>query len=523
MNKPNAGHILVVDDDPDICAMLKASLELSNYKVSTCGNVTDAKALIAKESFVTALIDIFLPDVDGTEFIAELNEQGFKAPIIIITGSSELEMARKAIRLNVYDYLIKPFKQKHLQQIVHNAVMKNKLIEEQDQLDGQRLLYQSELEKMVKSKIDELSESESKYRGLLEQTLVGVFIQQDGFFRYVNKKACSIFGCKSESLLYNKSLNDFVDDDDKAIVAKHLKDCGTTSEPSKSITFRIRDDKGIQRVLEMWVDLVTFQKEAAFEGVIVDISDEQQLKNRERQVEIQMLNEHKLAAIGRLTAGLSHNLNTPISIIQGNMELLKIKHPDLSEIDMTLKQTAKMTEIIQTVARKGQIEQSNDPVDLDLNKLITDELSFLEANLYYKHHVEKDFHFQEQLPLIKGAYSDFSQCLLQIIQNALDAMYEADKRVLSISTRSDEKHIIIEISDTGKGIQPEDQKKIFLPFYTTKPVQIDSAKDPDAPRGTGLGLSMAKNSLMPYGAEIAFESTIDVGTVFRVTIPLNGV
>jgi len=521
MNKPNAGHILVVDDDRDICSMLKASLELGNYRVSTCGTVTEANNLIAKESFVTALIDIFLPDMDGTDFIGQLNEQGFKAPIIIITGSSEVEMARKAIRLNVYDYLIKPFKQKHLQQIVHNAVMKNKLIEEQDHLEGQRLLYQSELEKMVQKKIDELRESESKYRGLLDQTLVGVFIQQDGLFRYVNKKTCSILGCKSESLIYNKSLKEFIDDEDKVLVQNHFESCQNSAEAPKSITFRIMTDKGIQCVLEMWIDLVTYQNESAFEGLIVDITEEQNLKNRERQVELQMLNEHKLAAIGRLTAGLSHNLNTPISIIQGNMELLKLKYPDLSELDMVLKQTAKMTEIIQTVARKGQLEQNNDPVELDLNKLLKDELSFLEANLYYKHHVKKEFNFQEQLPFIKGLYSDFSQCLLQIIQNAIDAMFESDKRILSITTRSDEKNIVIEIGDTGDGIDPEDQNKIFLPFYTTKPVQYDPKKDPDAPRGTGLGLSMAKNSMQTYGAEIELESTINVGTLFRVIIPLN--
>lgn len=521
MNKTNAGHILVVDDDQAICDVLKASLELSNFKVSTCGSVAEANNLISMESFVTVLIDIYLPDMDGTEFIAQLNEQGFKTPIIIITGSSELEMARKAIRLSVYDYLIKPFKQKHLQQIVHNAVMKYKLIEEQADLEGQRLLYQNELEKMVQKKIYELRESESKYRGLLEQTLVGVFIQQNGSFRYVNQKTCSILECKSEVSIYDKSLEDFLHEDDKALVREHFESCSKGNVVQKSISFRIQTEKKIERVLEMWVDAVTFQNESALEGVIVDITERQQLKNRERQLELQLLNEHKLAAIGRLTAGLSHNLNTPISIIQGNMELLQLKQPDLSEIDIILRQTTKMSEIIQTVARKGQVEQNNDPVELDLNKLLADELSFLEANLFYKHRVQKDFNFQEPLPFIKGLYSDFSQSLLQIIQNAIDAMYESEKRILSITTRSDTKQIIVEIRDTGKGITPEEQKKIFLPFFTTKPVQVDSKKDPDAPRGTGLGLSMAKNSLSPYGAEIDFESTVNIGTLFTIKIPLN--
>ncbi|OQX95170.1 hypothetical protein B6I21_06840 [candidate division KSB1 bacterium 4572_119] len=448
MTKNIKDHILVIDDDAAVCDMLQSFLQLSDYKVTTCGTAEEAKNLLQTEKFSTFLVDVFLPDMDGIQFIAEIQEQGVKTPVIIITGSSELEIARKAIRLDVYDYLIKPFKQKNLQQVVHNAVMKNRLTEEQKDLEGQRLLYQTELEKMIQKKISELRESESKYRSLLEQT----------------------------------------------------------------------PDNG-ERTIEMWADAVTFQGMPAIEGMAVDISEREQSKKRERQLELQLLNEHKLSAIGRLTAGISHNLNTPISIIQGNAELLKLSHPELKESDLILKQTARMSEIIQTIAKKGRDTQNSKIVEIDLNKLLQEELSFLNANLYFKHHVTKEFSYADYLPPVMGVYSDFSQSILHIIQNAIDAVYECEKRVISISTELSDQAILIRIKDSGPGIKEEDRKKIFSPFFTTKPTQVDSKENPDAPRGTGLGLSLAKSSLASYGIEIDFETELNKGTTFTVTIP----
>ncbi len=519
MSKNIKDHILVIDDDAAIRDMLQSFLQMSAYKVTTCETAEEAKHLLHTEIFSTLLVDVFLPDMDGIQFIAEIQEQGVKTPVIIITGSSELEIARKAIRLDVYDYLIKPFKQKNLQQVVHNAVMKNRLTEEQEDLEGQRLLYQTELEKMIQKKISELRESESKYRSLLEQTLVGIFILQDGRFSYINHKMCNLFGCNARTMLRNKQIQDFVCPDDRDQVNLHLKAIQQKTAPDGSVVFKIQMPDNGERTIEMWADAVTFQGAPAIEGMAVDISDREESKKRERHLELQLLNEHKLSAIGRLTAGISHNLNTPISIIQGNAELLKLSHPDLKESDLILKQTARMSEIIQTIAKKGHDTQNSKIVEIDLNNLLQEELSFLNANLFFKHHVKKEFSFADYLPPVMGIYSDFSQSLLHIIQNAIDAVYDSEKREIAISTELTDQAILIRIKDNGPGIKEEDQKKIFSPFFTTKPTQVDSKENPDAPRGTGLGLSLAKSSLASYGIEIDFETELNKGTTFTVTIP----
>ncbi len=519
MSKNIKENILVVDDDAAIRDMLRSFLNLSNFEVTTCETAEEADKILQKEKFSALLVDVFLPDMDGIQFITKIHEQGIKTPVIIITGSSELDTARKAIRLEVYDYLIKPFKQKQLQQVVHNAVMKNRLTEEQEDLEGQRLLYQTELEKMIQKKISELQESESKYRSLLEQTLVGIFILQNGSFGYINQKMCKLFGYKAAAMLKNKRIQDFVCPEYMDEVNLHLKAIRQGTVPDGSVVFKVITPDGTERMVEMWADAVTFQGAPAIEGMVVDISEREQSKLRERQLELQLLNEHKLSAIGRLTAGISHNLNTPISIIQGNAELLKLSHPDLRETDIILRQTARMSEIIQTIAKKGHDTQNSKIVEIDLNQLLQEELAFLNANLFFKHHVKKEFTFADYLPPVQGIYSDFSQSLLHIIQNAIDAVYDSPIREIAISTELTDDSIIIRVKDSGPGIKEEDQKKLFSPFFTTKPLQVDLKENPDAPRGTGLGLSLAKTSLASYGAEINFETEVNKGTTFTITIP----
>ena len=144
---------------------------------------------------------------------------------------------------------------------------------------------------------------------------------------------------------------------------------------------------------------------------------------------------------------------------------------------------------------------------------------FLNANLFFKHHIQKELSFEEHLPTVTGLYRDFSQSLLHIIQNAIDAVYDSETRKITISTKLVDKYILIQIADTGIGINEEDKKKIFSPFFTTKQSQLDVDNVPEAPRGSGLGLSLAKNSLAPYGVEIEFESVAEQGTTFTVKIP----
>ena len=259
-----------------------------------------------------------------------------------------------------------------------------------------------------------------------------------------------------------------------------------------------------------------------YEGIILDVTEQHNAQIRERKLELELLNEHKLAAIGQLTAGISHNLNTPISIIQANAELLKMRKMEEPEIDKILSQTKRMEELINTILIKGKNDQSSEFVQIDINDLLRQELEFFNANLYFKHHIEKEYDFEEGLPSINGVYNDFSHSIMNIVQNSVDAMYKRQERKLKISTKYEKNNIEIRISDTGSGIPKEIQPKIFDPFFTTKPVRDnDNMEDIHSPQGTGLGLSLVYNLLKPYNAKIEFSSSEQDGTEFVISIPIG--
>lgn len=516
--------ILVIDDDLDIRGTLKSLLEANNYLVETSTTAKEASKKLKSTSYATILLDIFLPDKNGLEYIDELRKSKVRAPVIIITGDSNLETAQKAIRQGVFDYLVKPFKSKQLLQVVQNAVMHNNLIEEKESLERQKQLYQAELEHTVARKIKELRESEQKYQNLVEQSLVGVFILQDDKLRYVNRKFCKIFNVYFNDIVDKSSLLDFTDNDNAKIVRNNLDLRSRGDGPKNSFQFKAIGKAGKSLLLETWVGPVLFKGLTALEGIVIDITEQHFAKIRENKLELKLLNENKLAAIGQLAAGIAHNLNTPLSIIQGNAELQQFKYSDSIEIEKILKQTENMSHLINTILIKNQREQENEIANIDINELLTQELEFLKAHLFFKHKIEKKYYFDESLPRIKGIYSDFSQSISGIIQNSIDAMYDTEKKELTVTTARENDQIIISIADTGMGIPEENYSKIYDPYFTTKSrdQEMKRKNGPSkGPRGSGLGLSMALTLLSSYDAKIDFTSRVNEGSTFYIKIPTN--
>lgn len=229
----------------------------------------------------------------------------------------------------------------------------------------------------------------------------------------------------------------------------------------------------------------------------------------------QLLLAEKLAAIGRYSAGIVHNLNTPLQVIMGSAELLAIKHPDNSNIMRLRKAAAQMKKIISTIISTGYREGGTEYTEIDLNEVIRDQIELLKSNPFFKHKIRTEL-ILSPLPAYRGIYAHFSQSFGNLIKNAADAMYASEQKFLSIHTSVKDSAITIGISDTGHGISKERMTKIFNPFFTTKPL---TASD-DRPTGTGLGLSSAKEMIEAYGGEISVESQLGRGSTFTVILPI---
>lgn len=231
----------------------------------------------------------------------------------------------------------------------------------------------------------------------------------------------------------------------------------------------------------------------------------------------QLIESQKLQQIGLLSFGLAHNIKTPMAGIKGYAQLLHEKYPDSDEIQIILDEVKLIDEIINDLMLKSRKEHSNQREYINLNEVIHLELNFLDANLFFKHNIKKIIDLEEDLPLISGIYTHFSQSLMNIIQNSIDAMYDTDKKILKIKSYHNKSNIIIEIEDTGNGIPDNIKNLIFEPFFTTK--MSSFTNNDNKPVGTGLGLSSASYFIHQYGGNIDISSTEGKGTKVTISIP----
>ncbi len=227
---------------------------------------------------------------------------------------------------------------------------------------------------------------------------------------------------------------------------------------------------------------------------------------------------NRMASIGRLAAGVAHEINNPLAIINEKAglirDLLDLSNENTPDKEKLLKQT---NSIIQSVSRCSEITHrllgfarhmdiKIEPVAIDA--LIRDVLGFLEKEADYR-----DIHVEVQvvnpLPTIRSDRGQLQQLFLNLINNAFDAMKKGGKLEISVRNK-DSDHVVVKIKDDGIGIAQKDIEHIFEPFFSTK-----------KSKGTGLGLSISYGIVKKLRGTIYVESELGKGTTFTVTLPLE--
>ncbi|MEZ2317699.1 MAG: response regulator [Microcoleus sp.] len=250
-------------------------------------------------------------------------------------------------------------------------------------------------------------------------------------------------------------------------------------------------------------------------------------QNLERLVEQkskQLIDQEKTAIIGRLTQGMVHNLKSPLQVMQTSVDLIETKATKINDYSFfsytkyILQAITKVNQIMDTLMVKSRKEQEQDLQPVNINELVQREIQLLEGNLYFKNKIKKKYFYDDKVQNIPLIYSYISQVFYNLINNAMDAMWDKKSRELTIVTRQDESKIYLEIADTGCGIAPEDFSKIFDPFYTSKPAKGEEQKEGE-PTGTGLGLYTCIELLKPFKGEIAISSNLGKGSIFTVVLP----
>jgi two-component system NtrC family sensor kinase len=228
----------------------------------------------------------------------------------------------------------------------------------------------------------------------------------------------------------------------------------------------------------------------------------------------ELVQSRKIAAVGTLTSGIAHELNNPINNIVLTAESLKEDFKGLSEeeamglIQDILTQSERASEIVKGLLDFSRAEHPEFDA-LPVGAVVQDTLKLVRNQLSLSGiHVEQDI--PPDLPPIYGDRKSLQQVFLNLFINAIQAML--DGGTLQIRARTaDGQSMVIDVSDTGVGIDPEHLPLIFDPFYTTKQVG----------RGTGLGLSVTYGIVEKHGGHIDVKSRKGEGTTFTVTLPLH--
>ena len=243
--------------------------------------------------------------------------------------------------------------------------------------------------------------------------------------------------------------------------------------------------------------------------------------DREKQMmNKQVVETGKLASIGELASGIAHEINNPVAIMVEEAGWIE----DLLE-EEDLKQSENLDEFLralQQIRTQGKRckgithkllsfarETDSRIQEVQVNDLIREIVSISEQRAKYNN-ILINTHLQEELPFILASQSELQQVMLNLINNANDAM-ENKGGTIDITSMIEDNSMVIKVADTGPGIPAVNLSRIFDPFFTTKPVG----------KGTGLGLSICFGIINKMGGEMKVESKVGMGTTFYIKIPLK--
>jgi len=266
--------------------------------------------------------------------------------------------------------------------------------------------------------------------------------------------------------------------------------------------------------MELSVGEVQLEGRRQFVGFVRDLTQRQERERLLHEVQSELLHVSRLSTMGEMASALAHELNQPLSAmtnyLQGSRRLLESIADDRAELvraalDKAAEQALRAGRVIQRLREfvaHGETEKRIESI-----KKLVEEASALALLAAKEHSVRVALQFDPGIDLVLVDKIQIQQVLLNLLRNAIEAMQNSARRELVISTTpAADGMIAVSIADTGAGISPDLQSKLFKPFVTTKQ------------RGMGIGLSISRTIIESHGGVITAESGPHGGTTFRFTI-----
>jgi signal transduction histidine kinase len=248
-------------------------------------------------------------------------------------------------------------------------------------------------------------------------------------------------------------------------------------------------------------------------GIFSDLREHERLRRELEEAQRQVVQAAKIASLGRLAAGVAHEINNPLAgiLIYADMLMQEVKdnppwRQDLQEI---IDQTLRCKDIVTRLLEFSR-QSLGERVLFDVNELIGQSVKLLRHQALF-HDIELILNLDSDLPQMLGDPGEIQQIFTNLMLNAADAMEGRGRLTIGSFYEQPAAQIVLEFTDTGPGILQENYDKIFEPFFTTKlPGE-----------GTGLGLSVVYGVIQRHGGSIELDSPPEGGAVFTIRLPLE--
>jgi C4-dicarboxylate-specific signal transduction histidine kinase len=250
----------------------------------------------------------------------------------------------------------------------------------------------------------------------------------------------------------------------------------------------------------------------AREAIARQIEEERRMREEVELLQQQIIRQERLAAIGVLLSGIAHELNNPLQAISGFSEVLQrdkeLKPGVRADLALIQKESARASAIIRNLSRFSR-QQGTNPTTVHLSDVI-DSVVELRQRRLQEQNISLTVQDSASLP-VTAVFTELQQVVLNFMINAEQAVGARgpSERRIAIRTRDEQAGIRLEIEDSGPGVPPEHESKLFQPFFTTKPIG----------EGTGLGLSVSYGIIRHTGGTIGYARAEEGGAIFYFELP----
>ena len=361
----------------------------------------------------------------------------------------------------------------------------------------------------------ELKEANDFLMNMIQSSVDGIIVtDMKGDILIFNKGAENLLGYETEEVVGKMNIRSIY----QPGVAKEVMDKlrsrdfgGVGKLTSFPILHRRKDGELVEGDLSASIIFDEKGNEIASVGIFKDLRERLRIERELQKMQEALLQSEKLAAMGRLTSQIAHELNNPIYGIMNTLELLKTEIPPESKrrriLELSLSEIQRLSEMLRNMLSFSKPEEEKRRA-VKIDELIEGILLVMEKQMR-EANIRVETSFGEEIPDVMASTNQMRQVFLNIFKNAKEAMPKGG--TLFVRTSKEDNRVLIHIQDTGIGIPEEIKDKIFDAFFTTK----------QKVKGVGLGLSVCYGIIRDHGGEIKIKSEEGKGTTFTISLPVE--